>query len=498
MRRAERALRTAARQWEATFDGIADGIALVARDLMIVRSNAAFRRILGAGHEAQQRLGDLWDGAAESPTPFVRVWKSARREVGDVSRDGRWYRLTVDPVIEDDVVVSAVCFVTEVTEVLRLERERQTRFDEAEAANRAKDDFLAVLGHELRTPLMPIALSMRALQKKFATDPDVTRARDVVERQVRHLTRLVDDLLDVARVTRHKLRLNLERLDLRTVVGDAIEAARPQIETRRHRLTVRLPETPVWVQGDPVRLGQIVVNLLTNAAKFTPAGGEITVILGRDGRDAVLRVSDNGVGIAPGSLPLIFEPFAQGAAPAHAAERGLGVGLALVRGLAEAHGGGASVVSDGPGRGSQFVVRLPLAAPDQPALALSKATGAGGGARVLVVEDEADSRTLLAEILRLDGHDVTATADGAEAVTSALARPPDVAIIDIGLRGMDGYEVARRLRQTIGGTIHLIAVTGYGQAEDIERSRAAGFDAHVTKPVAPDELLRLLGGWARR
>src|SRR5438093_92521 len=399
MRRAERALRTAARQWEATFDGIADA-------------------------------------------------RHARAE--------------------------------------------------AEAANRAKDDFLAVLGHELRTPLMPIALSIRALHKKYATDPDVTRTREVIDRQVRHLTRLVDDLLDVARLTRQKLRLHLERLDLRSVVGDAIDATRQQIEARRHRLTVRLPEAPVWVEGDAVRLGQIVANLLTNAVKFTPAGGAITVTLERAGRDAVLRVSDNGVGIAAESLPLIFEAFAQAAAPADPSERGLGIGLALVRGLAEAHGGGASVASDGPGRGSEFVVRLPLAAPDQPALALSQAMPAAVGARVLVVEDDADSRTLLAEVLRLDGHDVTATHDGAEAVTAAVARPPDIAIIDIGLRGMDGYEVARRLRQTLGGTIHLVAVTGYGQADDIERSRAAGFDAHVTKPVAPDELLRLLGGWPRR
>src|SRR5213593_1027768 len=505
MRRAERALRIAARQWEATFDGIADGIALVAHDLAIVRSNAAFRRMVGPAHETHQRLGDLWDEAADAEPPFVRVWKSAEREVGDVSRDGRWYRLTVDPVIEDGAVVSAVCFVSEVTEVRRLEHERQTRFDdarharaEAEAANRAKDDFLAVLGHELRTPLMPIALSIRALHKKYATDPDVTRTREVIDRQVRHLTRLVDDLLDVARLTRQKLRLHLERLDLRSVVGDAIDATRQQIEARRHRLTVRLPEAPVWVEGDAVRLGQIVANLLTNAAKFTPAGGAITVTLERAGRDAVLRVSDNGVGIAAESLPLIFEAFAQAAALADPSERGLGIGLALVRGLAEAHGGGASVASDGPGRGSEFVVRLPLAAPDQPALALSQAMPAAVGARVLVVEDDADSRTLLAEVLRLDGHDVTATHDGAEAVTAAVARPPDIAIIDIGLRGMDGYEVARRLRQTLGGTIHLVAVTGYGQADDIERSRAAGFDAHVTKPVAPDELLRLLGGWPRR
>jgi signal transduction histidine kinase len=453
---------------------------------------------------SREPVSALWDTADAVP-PFVRVWKTVQREIGDVSRDGRWFRLTVDPVVEDGVTVNAVCFAAEVTETRRLEHERETRLAsehqaraEAEAANRAKDDFIAVLGHELRTPLMPITLTLRALQRTHPADPDVARAHDIVDRQVRHLTRLVDDLLDVARLTRHKLQLHLERVDLGTVVRDAVEAARPQIDAQRHRLAVDVPPVPVWVKGDAVRLGQIVGNLLANAAKFTPAEGEIRVTLERLAHDAVLRVRDTGIGIDAASLPLIFELFTQGARVADAAQRGLGIGLALVQGLAEAHGGSVAVSSDGQGRGSEFTVRLPLGpsgdlVPDAP-----KPPAARTGTKILVVEDHADSRAMLAEMLAFEGYEVTAVADGAEALETARVSPPDVAIVDIGLHGMDGHDVARRLRATHGDAIRLVAVTGYGQAEDIEQSRAAGFDAHVTKPVDANALLRILPTRPRR
>jgi signal transduction histidine kinase len=504
VRRAERALHTAARQWEATFDGIGDGIAMLAPDLRIVRCNVAFTRMFGVSAPSREPVSALWDTADAVP-PFVRVWKTVQREIGDVSRGGRWFRLTVDPVVEDGVTVNAVCFASEVTETRRLEHERETRFAsahqaraDAEAANRAKDDFLAVLGHELRTPLMPIALAMRALQRTHPDDPAIVRAQDIVERQVHHLTRLVDDLLDVARLTRRKLQLHVERVDLSTVVRDAVEAARSHVDARRHRLAVHVPSAPVWVKGDAVRFGQIVVNLLANAAKFTPAEGEIAVTLERGANDAVIRVRDSGIGIDVDSLPLIFEPFAQGPQVPGASERGLGIGLALVQGLAEAHGGSVTVSSDGPGRGSEFTVRLPLGPsadfiPDAP-----RPTAAGTGTKILIVEDHADSRAMLAEMLAFEGYEVTAVADGAEALEKARVSPPDVAVVDIGLRRMDGHDVARRLRAAHGEAIRLIAVTGYGQAEDIEQSRAAGFDAHVTKPVDVDALLRILPSRPRR
>jgi len=505
LRQAERALRTMTREWETTFNGIADGIVLLDPDLKILRANAAFARLVGLEDPARQSIASFWDGVSEPVAPFVRVWKSAQREVGDVSRNGRWFRLAVDPIAEDGVLLSAVCFVSEITEARRLERERQTRFDheqqareEAEAASRAKDDFLAILGHELRTPLMPIAMAVRSLQARTPSDPDVQRTRDIVERQVRHLTRLVDDLLDMSRLTRRKLQLSVERVDLGEVVADAVESTRQQIAERRHRLTLHRPDTPVWIDGDTVRLGQIVVNLLTNAAKFTPPGGEVAVTLAREGQQAVIAVRDNGVGIAPEILPEIFEPFVQGPRVVEDAERGLGVGLALVRGLVTAHGGSVSVASEGPGRGSEFVVRLPLRDGAAAAPLTAVAAPTETRARILVVEDHADSRTMLAEMLGLEGHEVTAVAGGAEAVEVARTCALDAAIIDIGLRGMDGHEVARHLRAALGDAVLLVAVTGYGQAEDIAQSRAAGFDAHVTKPVSGDELLRVLATRIRR
>jgi two-component system, sensor histidine kinase len=440
------------------------------------------------GFEVCRRLKRDHDGSAMPVLHVSATFTSGEHQALGLSGGADGY--LVEPV------EPAVLRVT-IDTLLRAQHAEQARAA-AEAANQAKDDFLAVLGHELRTPLMPISLTMRALERTHPTEPDIIRAREIVERQVRHLTRLVDDLLDVARLSRRMLRLHVEPVDLGAVVRDAADAMRQHVETRRHRLTLRIPDAPVWVHGDAVRLGQIASNLIGNAAKFTPPEGHITVTLERAARDAVLRVRDNGIGITRESLPLIFRPFTQGARTADAAERGLGIGLALVSGLVEAHAGTVTVASEGPGHGSEFTVRLPLGPPAAAVTRAPESRAVATRARILVVEDHADSRTVLAETLRVEGHDVVAVGGGAEALDAALASPPDVAVIDIGLADMDGYDVARRLRTQLGAAVLLIAVTGYAAPDDVEHARAAGFDAHVTKPVAGDELLRMLRSRTRR
>jgi signal transduction histidine kinase len=506
VRNAERALRTAARQWEVTFDGIADGLCLLDDAGYIIRCNAAFREFVEPDEPLAKTLDRLWGIDDIGPGLYERATTSGQREVVDLSRGGRWFRLTVDPIADDGLPLGAVCFVTEVTEARRLESERQLRFDEehhareeAESATRAKDDFLAVLGHELRTPLMPIAMAMHTLRTQAETDPAVAQVQAIVERQVRHITRLVDDLLDVARLTRRKLELCPEPIDVRAVVTQALESTRSLVEGQRHELITRLTDEPIDLDADPVRLAQVVVNLVDNAVKYTPAGGRITVTLDREGGHAVLRVRDTGIGISAEERAGIFRPFAQSRRSSERSAGGLGIGLALSRGLVVAHGGTLTVSSEGPGRGSEFIVRLPVRrAPGAGARQSEPVAPSRRQESVLIVEDHADSRNMLAEVLELEGHRVTAVSDGRAALEHAAASRPDVAIIDIGLPGMDGYELARQLRGAHGSTVFLVAITGYGQPADVANAYTAGFDAHVTKPFDTTKLATLLATRRRR
>jgi len=359
----------------------------------------------------------------------------------------------------------------------------------AEAANRAKDEFLALLSHELRNPLSAVRNAVVASR----LDPSSReRALEIAGRQSKHLTRLVDDLLDVARVTQGKIRLRLERVRLREVADRAIGTARSFVEGRGHTLSlVSTGEGPV--EGDPERLEQIVENLVTNAAKYTPPGGRIEVEIDQQ-REAVLRVRDNGIGIAAEMLPRIFDLFTQGDIRLDRSQAGLGIGLTVVRRLVELHGGTVEARSEGPGHGAEFIVRLPgLPAieprgPDQP---LSRE--AGPSLRVLVVEDNPDGADALRLLLELFGHRVRVAHDGPAALRAATAEVPDVVLIDIGLPGMDGYEVARRLREQAGlAHVTLVALSGYGREEDKARALAAGFHLHLTKPVDPDRLKALM------
>jgi signal transduction histidine kinase/CheY-like chemotaxis protein len=362
----------------------------------------------------------------------------------------------------------------------------------AEAENRAKDEFLAMLAHELRNPSRAIRIAMQTIRGQGERDPIVGRARAVVERQIGHLTRLLDDLLDVSRLTRGKIELRKETVTLQMIVAEALETTRGFLDARSHVESVSLPETPLWFEADPTRITQVVGNLLDNAAKYTPRGGQISVTGYREHGDVVLRVRDTGMGIAPEMLPRVFDLFAQSDRPLADAARGLGVGLALARTLTELHGGTITVESEGPGRGSQFVVRLPVGAP----IALDhddRRRPAVRVRRILLVDDDDNVRKALRRMLELDGHRVEVARDGPEGVGLALASAPEVAFIDISLPGIDGYEVARRIRAALGSRVLLVAFTAYGQERDRRRSIAAGFDAHLVKPASDEELTRVLG-----
>ena len=389
--------------------------------------------------------------------------------------------------------------------VLQNEVAERARVEEAlKEADRHKDEFLAMLAHELRNPLAPIRNAVHLIKMRSLEDPQLCMARDVIERQLKQLTRLVDDLLDVSRITRGKINLARERLELADLLSRAVETVMPAIESRGHALSVELPERPLRLYGDPVRLIQALGNVLGNAAKYTDAGGRIFLGARRRNRDAEITVRDDGMGIAPEVLPRIFDLFTQMDQRMERSPSGLGIGLALVRRLVEMHGGSVSAASAGPGLGSEFTIRLPVSMErtddmDEPAVvpAAAHAPESGSRRRILVADDNLDALESLATLLSLDGHEVYRARDGAEALEVAEQQRPEVALLDIGMPRADGYEVARRIRcEPWGRGITLVALTGWGQESDRRRSEEAGFDIHLTKPVDPKVVSDLLAGSA--
>ncbi len=368
--------------------------------------------------------------------------------------------------------------------------------EEVREADRRKNEFLAVLGHELRNPLAPITTALNLLALPDLSPDAIGQAREIMARQVRHMVRLVDDLLDISRIVRGKVELRREPVELAAVVRQAVESLAPIIEAERHELTVALPSEPLWVDGDEVRLVQVVANILNNAARYTDSGGSLQVALERHGTTAVVRVRDSGIGIAADMLPRVWDMFVQADGHQHSDRGGMGIGLALVKGLVELHGGTVTVHSDGVGCGSEFAVTLPLlpATDDTPRpAALDRAPQASGSRRILVVDDNVDAAESLAMLLELGGHRVRVAHDGLSALAVAEAEPPDVAFLDIGMPGMDGYELARRFRAHSGlRDVMLVALTGWGQEDDRRRTKEAGFDLHEVKPVAYETLLALL------
>ena len=358
---------------------------------------------------------------------------------------------------------------------------------------RRKDDFLAMLAHELRNPLTPLVTAIELLRHKRADGRATDRQLDIMSRQLRQLTRLVEDLLDVSRVSHGRIELRRAPVLLAEVLGDAIEASRPLLDARGHSITLELPAEPLQLNADNVRLTQVFSNLVHNAAKYTGAAGRIVVSAERQGDEAVVRVEDNGVGIAAEMLPRVFDLFTQAPVSLARAEGGLGLGLTLVRSLVDLHGGRVTVHSAGLGCGSTFTVSLPLAMRmpariEPPGLRRSPIPLADQSLRVLIVDDNRDAADSLAEIWRLMGHHPEVAYSGITALQMAGDLEPDLVLLDIGLPELDGYEVARRMRRFLRRDVRFVALTGYGAEEDKRRSREAGFDEHVLKPVSPDAL----------
>lgn len=380
----------------------------------------------------------------------------------------------------------------DVTERSRLESQMLEQKAKLSDLHRRKDEFLAMLSHELRSPLAPISNAVQLLGLEHASESLIQKqARGVIERQLRELQHLVDDLLEVSRITTGRVQLRRERVAMSDIIKGAVETARPLIETRRHELTVSLSREPIWLYADAARLEQVLVNLLTNATKYTEEDGHIWLTIEQEGDECVLRVRDTGVGITPALLPLIFDMFTQAERSLDRSQGGLGIGLALVRRLTELHGGKVEANSE-VGQGSEFILRLPVAlpeAPQPPSTVNETAQPSIRPLRVLLVDDNVDTVLSFSMLIEAHGHDVRTAHDGLAAVQAAIDYRPDVALLDIGLPGLNGYEVAKRIRQHPNlKNVVLVALTGYGQESDREASRQAGFNHHLVKPALLEQL----------
>jgi PAS domain S-box-containing protein len=460
--------------------------------------------------EAMRLLEQVYADAAPFSADELRV--ELARAGGE--REERFLKLSLEPLTttpndmrageEQGVILVAVDVTAEVRSRRSLERahaEREQLLEELTAANRTKDEFLAMLGHELRNPLSPIVTALQLMRMRGETG--AVREREIIERQVEHLVRLVDDLLDVARATRGNIELKFERIDIAQPLAKAVEMASVLLERRRHRLEVEVEPGLVW-EGDPMRLAQVVSNLLTNAARYTEPGGRVALLARREsaGRYAGwlrIGVQDNGIGLAPEMLLQVFGLFFQAKRSVERSQGGLGIGLALVKNIVELHGGKVEARSDGPGRGSEFVVLLPAvsvnthASPTVVAVA-AVAQAPGARKRIMVVDDNVDAAETLGLLLAAHGHEVEVFNDPVSALAAVPRLRPDIAVLDIGLPVLDGYQLAARMRTLLAGhPCRLFALTGYGQDADLARSAAAGFEQHLVKPITPAQVAGLAG-----
>ncbi len=506
--RADEQLRAAREQLQIVTDAMSAPVTRCSRDLRYLWVSRPYADWVGrpaeevVGRPIREVIGE--DAFRQLLPHFEKVLAGQRvRYEQQVNFRGpglRWvsavYAPTVDAAGATDGWVAVVLDVTE-----RKELEEALR-----RADRRKDEFLATLAHELRNPLAPLRNGLELLRCAGDNRPMVERARGLMERQVAQLVRLVDDLLDLSRITRGKLQLRTERVALADVLSAAVETARPSLDGSAHELTVRLPPEPVELRGDATRLAQVFANLLTNAAKYTDRGGRIRLSAERRDGEVVVSVRDSGIGIAAEHLPRLFEMFSQAAPALERSQGGLGIGLALVKGLVQMHGGTVEAHSDGLGHGSEFVVRLPLVV-DGGRWAVDGGEDPSSPPtphhppptrRIVVADDSRDAADSLTLLLRLAGHEVHTTYDGQQAVEAAGRLRPDVILLDIGMPRLNGYEACRRIRQQPWGKAPLlVAITGWGQEDDRRQAAEAGFDRHLTKPVDPIALEKLLSEWRR-
>ncbi len=509
LKESEQTLRHREREFADFVENAAEGLHRVGPDGTILWANKAELALLGyrwneyVGHHIAEFYADQ---------PVIEAIL-ARLQAGETLRDQPVRLRCKDGSIKHVLIHSNAhfedgrlrytrCFTRDATDRHQLEQahiEREALLDELTRANRAKDEFLAMLAHELRNPLAPISTAAQLLERAAFDPARVKQATGIIARQVGHLTGLIDDLLDVARVTRGLIVLTEEALDFRHVLSDAVEQATPQIRAKQHRLELHLPPDPVNVTGDRKRLVQVVTNMLTNAAKYTSPGGNITVRLQLLPDEVVLGISDNGIGMTPELVAQVFNLFTQAERTSDRSQGGLGLGLALVKALTEAHGGSAHAESEGLGKGSTFTVRLPRLVSNEPVAVPDSSTvdvhipASEPKLRIMVVDDNADAAVTLEMLLRAAGHEVLTESTASGAIERARVTTPQVFLLDIGLPDMDGKTLARQLR-TIPELAHavLIAVSGYGQEQDQQNSFAAGFDHHLVKPVDSAKLLALL------
>jgi PAS domain S-box-containing protein len=490
------------RMYETALDSTPDFFYVFDLEHRAVYANEALVKVWGVGDVRgkkwmdlgyEQWHADLHDAEIER---VIATRAPIRSEIPFTGTNGtRVYDYIFAPVFGPDGEVVAIAGVTrDITERQSAEQAMREQAERLAESDRAKDEFLATLSHELRNPLAPLRNSVALLRRAARDDDPHAKIHAIMERQVNHLVRLVDDLLEVSRISRGAFSLRKEPVALAAVVRNAVETSAPLVQAGGHLLVESLPDEPLWLEGDPVRLAQILANLLNNAAKYTPDGGRIEIDARRDDGEAVVRVRDNGNGIAPDLLPRIFQMFSRGDGDTVRSAGGLGIGLALSLRLAQMHGGSLEASSAGPGTGSEFTVRLPLAAADAALAAPPDAVPARlDGLRVLVVDDNSDAGDSIAVVLRELGADVRVLRDGATALDVFGEFLPAFVLLDIGMPGMNGYDAARsiRLRYPDVPSI-LVALTGWGQEDDRRRAREAGFDHHLVKPAELGTLHALL------